>query len=338
MSLRRGLLVLFVMAGIAMWWIGSSSEIPESQPVVKPPSKPQWFDRRLLASAPDANQPLKRRFPEISLIDPGAEPRSLLRLQIQPGSRQELILDLRMDVAAAFAQHVAPRVKMPSMRIQGTLEVTGVTEEGDAHAEFTIQHARLLESPGVMPGLAKAMRDGVTYMEGYRGYLVVDERGRTREAEFDAGDELPEHIRQLIEGLRIAMDQLAIPLPEEPVGTGASWVVMAERNPLGVVAFDQSVTYQLKRRRGEELTLAFEVLQTAEPQPVEIPNLPEGARVKLSSYGADGAGNSIIELTQLLPHTTSLEMSSELQMTVTFGALREPAAVFTDIALDIQQQ
>lgn len=336
MSRRSKLVALFVVAGIVIWWLGSDTAQPPPQPQTeKPRAAPRLTSRRVLASAPERQPSVKQSLPEITLIDPGDEPREQLRLQIKPGLRQELVLDLELVVATALAQQVAPRVRMPTMRIHALLEVTGVTEEGHAHAEFTIRYVRLLEAPGVMPGLAKALHDGVAQIEGFRGYLVVDARGRTHEAEFDAADELPEEVRQLIDGLRVAMDQLTLPLPEEPVGPGASWAVMVQRNPLGVVVFDQAVTYSLVEHNDEGLTLGFDIVQTADSQLVNIPDLPDGARVKLSSYAAEGKGRSVLALDQVLPRKNHLEMSSELQMTVSLGSLREPAAVFTDIKLAI---
>ncbi|MGB1012540.1 MAG: hypothetical protein ACPG4T_00290 [Nannocystaceae bacterium] len=341
MSWRRALLALFMLAGLGIWWLGSPASPPTrgEAELAKKNVGPVFHKRRVLASEPPKPRATrKQELPDISLIDAGNEPRELLRLQLEQGIRQELVLDLKVVVATALGQQQAPRVQMPTLRIHALLEVTGITDAGHAHTEFTIQFVRVLEAPGVMPGLSKAMRDGMSHIEGYRGYLVVDDRGRTHEAEFDISDDLPDEIKQMLEGLHMAMNQLTLPLPKDPVGPGASWAVLTKRVKPSGVFLDQTVTYQIEQYGDDEVALGFEILQTADSQKLEFPNLPEGAEVRLTTLASNGGGHSVLPLAQILPRKSHLEMASEIQMTVSLGTLREPAAMFMDVELTILEQ
>lgn len=273
--------------------------------------------------------------PEISLADPGASPREPLRLAVTTGSKQPVTLELRIKVASAIGELPAPEVIMPPIRLMTTVTVTAVTESNDRHAELAIDRALVLEEPGVMPGMARAMRENISRLDGLRGFLVVSERGIVREADFDAPEDLPQELRETVEGLRQAMVQLTVPLPVEPIGDGASWTVSSGRARPDGVKIEQTTIYRLKSREGGALVLGYEGMQTGEPTVLDAPNAPEGVRVELVSLTTEGHGEATMTLDRLLPQKAKLGVESTMRTRVTFAGVHQRMRLEMAVGIEV---
>ena len=73
---------------------------------------------------------------------------------------------------------------------------------------------------------------------------------------------------------------MVVPLPEQPVGVGASWrVTTALRQGTAIVK--QTATYTLTARSATEWKIHVKLRRDAEPQPVDAGALPQGTLVEL---------------------------------------------------------
>ncbi|MCB9752588.1 MAG: hypothetical protein H6713_21755 [Myxococcales bacterium] len=228
-------------------------------------------------------------------------------------------------------------LKLPRTRTTMRITMGGEAEGGARHGEVELLDALVLEEPGQIATAARALRQQLPRLKGARGYLLIDARGVVREAEVElpdalAGEEASRELRGTIEGLRETLSQLTVPLPDEPIGEGARWSVSAPRSRKDGISLLHTAICQLRSRRGDELELAFEVVQSAEPQPITAPAELAGARVELVSYAAEGTGRMRLELDELFPQWVEMALKSELELRAQGGG---PSLT---IGLDIELQ
>ena len=126
-----------------------------------------------------------------------------------------------------------------------------------------------------------------------------------------AGQNDPQ-VKQIVQGMEQAMNQIGAPFPEEPVGIGAEWQYVNTMSQNGV-SLTQISNYELYKMDGAMYVCDVFVQQTAPKQ--KVPS-PLGVTVDLLSLSSQGTGKTKIDLGRLSPEKSIMSLGSTVKMLV----------------------
>lgn len=233
---------------------------------------------------------------QVELLSPGTagEPQ-LLRLHPQTGFTQRMIISTSMRMAINMGTP-APPVEVPTSHMVFSVRVTDTNEEGLSRRELLLEEVRVDEGPH-----HDIMEAELLPLRGLTGVELVDARGRTLYLSYDIPEGVSDATRASLVRMQDVMKQVQPPFPTEPVAVGARWRVESEiRNQ---VVMQQVQEYELVEREGDRIVLQVTTTQSAQPQPMDVPQ--PGVTARLISLNGDGTGRSEINLTQLAPNGTA---------------------------------
>jgi hypothetical protein len=106
----------------------------------------------------------------------------------------------------------------------------------------------------------------------------------------------------MIEQVRQTLRDLAAPLPDEDVGRGARWQKLSQLDAKET-RIAQTETFTLLAIQGDKGTLDDVLAQTAPPQTLRGPGMPQGATARMDSMLASGDAKVRFDLSRLVPQT-----------------------------------
>ncbi len=272
----------------------------------------------------------------VKLLDPGSEPRSVLRLHPSAGARQTLAMTMTMAMDMKMGDLPSQSLKMPGMKMVMDVTVKNVADNGDISYETVMTEADLTEQEGVMPQLADAMKASFAGLKGLSGTGLISNRGISKAADIKAPSSADPQTRQMIDQMKEAFSRTGVPLPEEGVGIGAKWEARMPIKSQGMT-LDQLATYELVSIDGERLNAKSTVSQTASNQKIENPSMP-GIKVDLTQMTTKATGEVTVDLTQLLPAMATMDSHSDLSMGMDLGGKKQAMDMKLDLNLQIQSK
>lgn len=302
---------------------------PEAQPVTPPVVAPP-----VVADAPKVEAPIAGEGPIVTLLEPGAEPREPLRLQLTAGLTQSMVMTMRMGMDIEFGGNKTPHVSSPPMQMTMGMAVKEITADGDIRSDFSLDKIEVLDDKASPPEMVTQLRAMLGTMQKLSGTTTVTTRGLVKAADFTLPPDLNPMLRQTMDGMRQQVHQLSVPLPEPAVGVGAKWTVTQnlEQNNMKL---QQVVTWELKERTGTVVKLASTVTQSADPQEMKPPGMPPGAKASLESLNSAGEGTTEIDLTKLAPTKGAMTLGLSLRMTTEANGIKMPMSMSMQLATDI---
>ncbi len=154
--------------------------------------------------------------------------------------------------------------------------------------------------------------------------MVINDRGliqSTKLNEQAKNPDLPLRLLVMIVNARTTLSRVV--LPAEPVGLGARWESGKEILLYGF-EIQQTDTYTLVEKVGDEIKLNVAVTQNALPQTIDFPD--EGVSISVESMTANASGEIILNLNALESDAAAAGDSSD-KMTVTAGDQSEKIEV-----------
>jgi hypothetical protein len=224
---------------------------------------------------------------------------------------------MRMTQKMGMGQIQIPEQKLPAMKMTMRMTTTDVQPNGDFTTEFAITDAGVLEE-GNNPQIAAMLKAQLKTLVGLSGRSEMTNRGFVKSMTFDTPPGMSPMAKQQIESMRNSMHQMVSPLPEEPVGAGAQWKV-DQRIVSGGMILQQTTTMTVKSMSGDNLELAAELSQTADPQDVSLPGVPPGTVAHLNSFTGKGEGTMRINLRSPTAPQADITSTSDVAMTITAG-------------------
>jgi len=256
---------------------------------------------------------------DVSVVDPGAEPRAPLRYRIDPGQAESLVMDLAIRMNLAVGEK-APPAPNPTVRLGMT--VRSGTGGQHLNLDGKITSVEVVEEPGIPAQLVSALRSDLDRLKGTAWKAVFTDRGHldllSLPAPKDANAQLLTTLEWVREGLRLLLP----PLPEAPVGKNARWQTR-RRSSVATARIDETVIYQLAGNGQPQLQVTLGM--DAPEQPLN-PGTPPGTKVVLSSFEGGGKGQIELQLTGLVQPST-LRWAAAGKGTATPAG--EPPAPFT---------
>ena len=252
------------------------------------------------------------RTPEITLLDPGAEPTGRLRYDLEVGSTEKLTLTMSYSAENRLEGAAPQRLKFPGMKMVFSVEVVEAVDDGVRY-KFELIETGLTDTSDADPTLVKMAGAGLKKSVGLRGSAVVDELGVIREGDLDIPAGLDPNMRVMMQSMKSSMEQLSSPLPAEPLGVGARWELEQNLAQAGV-SLVQTTTYTLSESDKGERQLEGEIRQQAGRQEVTLPNVEKAELITL-----EAKGKSVLELDlgRLAPRSGTVAIESRSQFEIT---------------------
>ena len=259
--------------------------------------------------------------PQITVADPGAEPRSVMELSPTAGETVELDMTVHTETTQTLGGEAQPQQEIPAMIFGLAVTIDEVTDE---QISMSVVYDRA-EFDSDDPQLQAAMES----MVGITSTLVTDRSGVFIDGNVDTASVDDPALAATIDQMGAQLEQLAFPLPTEPVGAGAVWDVATAIDSNGVV-FCSTTTYRLTEFDGDAYAFETEVTQQAQPTTLEQGT----ATIEVLEGTGSGSGTSTGSLSFPMAVSASSTASNTMLLLVEDGS--DQGEIGTDLTLEMQ--
>ncbi len=313
--------LFFAALGLPACTGGSKPAVDKQKPAAEQPAPPVAAADNKQADTPapattKTITPSAADAPTITLKSPGDEPRQQLRFSTTKGFHQNALMTMDMTMALDMGMQKLPKTVLPTTRMVMDSTVTDVSAEGDIHYEFKLRDIEVVPRDGAPEMMVSSMKTALAGMDGLKGSSTVSNRGVVKAATFEMPESLPQQMRQTMDSLQESVGQVAVPLPEEAVGVGATWEATSHITRGNGINMTQKTSYELVSVEGSKIKLKISLDQTAEPQTIKAPGMPTGADAKLLNLQSSGSGETLLDLSKLAPIDSTISMESKFKMAV----------------------
>jgi hypothetical protein len=246
--------------------------------------------------------------PEVSVVDPGAEPRQVLQYAWQPGTTVTSRLSTQLSITQRQGDQTRSQ-DAPETSITLSTTVASIAPDGNATVDVAYEDASVEDDGSLSDTQLEQVQESLDAIEGVTGSLVMAPSGAVIDSQLQIPDDVDPTVQQLLEQLDEQAAQLGVPFPAEAVGEGARWQAVQEVEASGL-DFRQEATYRLREIDGQELTLAVRVRQSADPQTIDTPQ----GTVEVQEFTGKGKGTTVTVLTEPLPGRSNLRLNVRQQL------------------------
>nr|WP_232236381.1 hypothetical protein [Nocardia sp. BMG51109] len=223
-----------------------------------------------------------------NVVDPGAEPRTLLRPSFETGTAQQVTLRTEHHIEEQIGDQPMHDSSPPAI----TIPLTATTDrEG---VDLTLGAATSTD-----PELAEQL--GIA--DGSRAGFEMSELGAITALRMKPTPATPDAARTALEQAFFQAVYQSIAFPTDPVGEGAVWTVHQQVYSAGA-PLDQVTTATLTKRDGNLLTLALDVVQIPKSDVWHLPN--NAGPLEIIDYVMHGTGVIMVDLGLPLPVSGSV--------------------------------
>jgi hypothetical protein len=220
---------------------------------------------------------------------PGIEPRRLLRYALAKGAKSTIDFTIDTDLTAGTMGG-----PMPSLVLQLELTVEDVLPDGAMKLRTTVVDATARDRAGAQASV-EAASNVLDQMKGLAVVATLSPTGKVSDAHIDAGaGKLPEALTSQLAALTRSFDQLAMPLPRDPVGATAKWTSTRQLDLQGMAVRSTS-TIELMSVTGNQLGFAMKTVLLGPDQQVTR----EGLAIDVTNLHGAGSGEGTVDLGKL---------------------------------------
>lgn len=234
---------------------------------------------------------------EVTVLDPGSEPRIELRLQIEPGQSETMVITQVQEIKQVIGGQAGPDLGAIGMVIEQ--DMMSSTAGGDLLTITSLIKSATVEEE-TNPLVATQLQTALDGLVGATSQSTVDTRGRVLATELGGLDTLDPTTSATMEEL-LSSSQFAHPLPGEPVGVGATWQIV-QMLPAGGLEVEQITTYEILAIDGSVVELALSTEQLVdEGQKLEA----GGSSATVLQWEGISSGSITYDLTSMVPASTA---------------------------------
>lgn len=263
----------------------------------------------------------------ITLVDPGAEPRQLLRYDFANMQPTTLAMDTSMSMSMSMAFGSVTQT-LPTIRAVTSIRSITPTGSG-ALIETRLDRFELIPRPGTDPMMEQVLQQTLAGFAGAVGTVEMDAAGRVLSATFDTSG-LDPMVAQQVESITQSLQQAAVPLPDVPVGAGARWEAAVDM-VAGGMSVSQRTQFRLDEVTPTGAQLSVSVSQTAATQTFSDP--ATGMAMTLESMSATGTGTSSLQLSSVIP-TGAMHVEVSMAMTSADPAMAAMGTMSMTMSMD----
>ena len=258
------------------------------------------------------------------VLDPGSEPKFVLKYSIPEGSKQtlDMVLDMTMAMSGAGmpggGDIVLPRIIMVT-----DVEITKVGSDGGMDMVMTTTDVRLEDRPGTMAGMSGAMEGEMAGINGMRMTATLMPNGQTRNMKVDEKS-VSASVREQMKQTEQMVDQMTTILPDVPVGKGARWRVEQTVKQQGMT-MKIVATYEVLDVHEGGAQIRSEIEMSAPAQTIE----QNGIKVKLESMQGTGEATSTLDFQKMVE-----SVEAAIQMDMRMSAMGQ--VISADMGMQMQ--
>jgi hypothetical protein len=187
---------------------------------------------------------------------------------------------------------------MPGLRL--LLDVEAERSGSNVRYAFKVGDANLTGTDSAHPSLLVEMRKGVAQLIGSTGHLVVDPLGLQSDLVLQVPAGIGQELTQFMNSARLAIGQMVVPMPLEPIGAGAKWEAVKTIVQDGISVREKTY-FELVGLDGPRALIRTQTALTAEKQRIALPGLPDGVSAEVVSLRGSGSGQMEVDLRRLVP-------------------------------------
>jgi len=238
--------------------------------------------------------------PQIEVLNTGEAPRHVLRLKAAAGQTETMVMDMNMEMSNTVNGNASPAMPIPKQRMIMTIKVDEVTEQDELVISYRLDKIDLIENdpPSPITAQIKPMLESIV---GMSGTYTVTRTGNVLGHETKLPEGAAPAIQQQMVGSDQMISQMAVPLPEQAVGVGASWTV-SQPVDTGVFSMQNKTTYTVVSVNKDDVELKITIAQTADPQDID----QNGIKMQMKEFSGNGSATTKMNLGKMVPHTKAV--------------------------------
>ena len=269
----------------------------------------------------------------LTLIESGREPRTALRYPSEPTAAGKMSLSLRLAMKMEVPGSPVPPVTVPGLRL--LVDVASARGDHGVKYQFTVADADLTSTDNAHPSLLAEMRKGVGALVGASGHLILEARGTRSDLSLAHPAGIGQELGEFVNSARLAIGQMVVPLPAEPVGPGAKWEAVETVSQDGISVREKTY-FELVAIDGPRVLLRTQTVQSADRQRAALPGLPDGVSAEVVSLRGTGTGEVELDLRRLVPGSMREEVKTDVSFVVRQGQTERAMSLTASSGLEIQ--
>jgi len=274
--------------------------------------------------------------PQVKLLEAGAEPRQVFRIQTKAGAVQKATMLVKISMAMNAPDLPANPIKMPTTKLKMVATIKSVSAEGDINYEMLLEDVEVIGDAGVMPQVVDAMKES---FKGVKGMVVVGtmtDRGISKKVEAKVPAGADAQARGSLEQMKQSFANAAFLLPEEAVGIGAKWEIKDKLKSQGMT-IDQTIKHELISVEGDMLTTQSSITQSAANQKITNPLMPT-LKVDMTKMTGTAKGATTVDIAKILPIKMTTDDQSEVNMALNAGGKKQAMTMKTDTNISLESE
>lgn len=269
---------------------------------------------------------------QVKLLTPGAEPRTALRFQPQPGDKQVLTLVLKMGMEMP-GQGQSPAMNIPALKMKMETQVNSVSDEGDIIYSVAYGELGLDQTAGVAPEMVDAMKKAMGTMKGVTAIGTNTSRGFSKGVKIQTSASANAQTKQALEQMNDALEGFSTPVPEEAVGIGAKWETRMPAKSKGM-ANDEIIVSELVSLADGRATVKMSLT----PRPTNQKTANSAMPLKMDLGKMSGHGEATIDLQHLFPTQATMDANAEMSMGANAGNKKESVSMKMSIHVTLKSE
>jgi hypothetical protein len=268
---------------------------------------------------------------QVQLLDPGANPREVLRIAPNPApTTRTLTFSTQVTQSGASSATIGP---LQMRTVVST--IAGVAgPNGTIRIPFMYGSFQLLDTSAGTPQQLDAIRTSLAQFQGFGGEYTLSSTGTVLSSRFNIPSTVNATVRGFLQQLSNQSGQLTVPLPTQAVGIGARWRGTTQL-AAGGINFHQTYDYTLRSRDGSRVGLDVRYIQTAPRQQAKVPGLASGVTVEVTSVRVTGMGSNVLDLSQAVPLSGHLAAQGVEELRVRKGSQAETLNQSVQLGIDL---
>ena len=264
-----------------------------------------------------AKRPPTAAEPIVRLLEPGTEPRKVLRLQPKAGDKKIVAFTMKMAMDPALVTNLPPITETTQITIKK------VSANGDIDYERVITDVSVSAGSGPTTEVMETLKAAFSSLKGLTNSGVMSSRGFSRRTETKGpkSDKALPAIARLFQGqMNLGLDVIAAPLPEEAVGAGGKWEVKPA-----------------EESRDEVVKAVYEIVSIEEHRvTAKITVTVSGSKQTAKDFATTGGGSGemTIDLGHIMPAKGNLVYRMEMSGTDGAGGKKLTMKLGMDLRIE----
>lgn len=252
---------------------------------------------------------------EIALVNAGDGEKKELRLNAESGHTESNRMSMDISMSMGMGPMGQMDMDLPTMMIDMTTEVVETLPNGNIKSNITLSGIDVGVATGMMAGMEGELRATLQELVGLRGEMVMSATGFVLEGGFEAPANASKEIVDQLQSMNDSLGNSSVPVPSEAIGTGAVWETLMRDNSNGMDLV-QHTRAELVEWDGEDAVIKSTLTQVLADMSPEMPDMPPGAEVSISSFDSKGTGDIRMRSGYLNPVDSTSEVELSMDMKV----------------------